>query len=54
LINVDEPTLVRWLHRKKAAAVVLRPDGFVYAASRPGQPLPGPINITSIETEVAA
>ena len=31
---------IRWLRRKKAAAVVVRPDGFVYAASQSGQPLP--------------
>jgi 3-(3-hydroxy-phenyl)propionate hydroxylase len=35
-------TLVRWLRRKKAAAVVLRPDGFIYAAAQSGQPLPPP------------
>jgi len=34
--------LVDWLKDKKATAVVLRPDGFVYAASAPGQPLPPP------------
>ena len=28
--------------RKKAAAVVLRPDGFIYAAATSGQPLPPP------------
>jgi 3-(3-hydroxy-phenyl)propionate hydroxylase len=45
-------TLSRWLRRKKAAAVVLRPDGFIYAAAESGQPLapppdhtlPAPIN----------
>ncbi|MEW2483505.1 bifunctional 3-(3-hydroxy-phenyl)propionate/3-hydroxycinnamic acid hydroxylase [Mycobacterium sp. NPDC049093] len=35
-------TLVTWLRRKKAATVVLRPDGFIYAAARSGQPLPAP------------
>ncbi len=35
-------TLVDWLKDKKAAAIVVRPDGFVYAASAPGQPLPPP------------
>ncbi|MFZ1161154.1 MAG: hypothetical protein WAO18_02715, partial [Mycobacterium sp.] len=41
-IPVAEPTLVRWLHRRKAVAAVLRPDGFVYAAAGSGQPLPPP------------
>jgi 3-(3-hydroxy-phenyl)propionate hydroxylase len=41
-IRICEPTLIRWLHRKKAAAVVVRPDGFIYAASESGQPLPAP------------
>ncbi len=53
MIHVTEPTLVRWLRRKKATAVVLRPDGFIYAASRSGQPLPAPVAVTSIETGVA-
>ena len=34
--------LTRWLRGKKAAAVVLRPDGFIYAAAASGQPLPPP------------
>ncbi len=55
LIHVDEPTLVRWLRRKKATAVVLRPDGFIYAASRSGQPLPAsPPPSRLIETGVPA
>jgi 3-(3-hydroxy-phenyl)propionate hydroxylase len=41
-LRISEPTLARWLRRKKAAAVVLRPDGFVYAAAQSGQPLPPP------------
>lgn len=41
-IQVVEPTLVRWLRRKKIAAAVLRPDGFIYAAAGSGQPLPPP------------
>ncbi|MFY9763873.1 MAG: bifunctional 3-(3-hydroxy-phenyl)propionate/3-hydroxycinnamic acid hydroxylase [Mycobacterium sp.] len=41
-IRVVEPTLIRWLQRRKAAAAVLRPDGFIYAAARSGQPLPPP------------
>lgn len=41
-IPVVEPSLVRWLQRKKATAVVLRPDGFIYAATGSNQPLPPP------------
>jgi 3-(3-hydroxy-phenyl)propionate hydroxylase len=41
-MNVTEPTLVGWLQRKKAAAVLLRPDGFIYAATESGEPLPAP------------
>ncbi|WP_123023742.1 bifunctional 3-(3-hydroxy-phenyl)propionate/3-hydroxycinnamic acid hydroxylase [Mycolicibacterium stellerae] len=54
MIRVTEPTLVRWLRRRKADAVVLRPDGFIYAASRSAQPLPRPSAVTSIRTGVAA
>lgn len=42
VIRVSEPTLTRWLEGKKAAAVVVRPDGFIYAAAEIGQPLPRP------------
>ena len=41
-IRISEPSLTRWLHRKKAAAVVPRPDGFVYAAAGSGQPIAPP------------
>ena len=41
-IRDDDGTLTRWLGSKKAAAVVLRPDGFVFAAAAPGRPLPAP------------
>ena len=41
-IRDPDGTLTRWLQRKKAAAVVLRPDGFIYAAAGSGQPLPTP------------
>jgi 3-(3-hydroxy-phenyl)propionate hydroxylase len=34
--------LTRWLGDKKAAAVVLRPDGFIYAAAAAGRRLPAP------------
>ncbi|WKG05405.1 bifunctional 3-(3-hydroxy-phenyl)propionate/3-hydroxycinnamic acid hydroxylase [Mycolicibacterium sp. HK-90] len=35
-------TLIAWLKQKKAAAVVLRPDGFIYAASEFGQRIAAP------------
>lgn len=41
-INDCDRVLTRWMRGKKAAAVVVRPDGFVYAAAGPGQPLPPP------------
>ena len=41
-LRVGEPALVDWLRRKKADAVVLRPDGFIYAAAKSGRPLPPP------------
>jgi 3-(3-hydroxy-phenyl)propionate hydroxylase len=41
-IRDDDGTLTRWLRGKKAAAVVVRPDGFVFAAAASGRPLPGP------------
>jgi len=41
-IRDPDGTLTRWLQRKKAAAVVLRPDGFIYAAAGSGHPLPTP------------
>jgi 3-(3-hydroxy-phenyl)propionate hydroxylase len=53
-IRISEPALIRWLQRKKAACVVVRPDGFIYAASRSGQPLPAPPAITSVRTGVSA
>ena len=53
-IHVTEPTLVRWLRRKKAAAVVVRPDGFIYAACQSGQRLPAPPAVTPIRTGVPA
>ena len=34
--------LTRWLDQKGASMVVVRPDGFVYAAAAEGQPLPAP------------
>jgi 3-(3-hydroxy-phenyl)propionate hydroxylase len=41
-IRITEPALVGWLHRKNAATVVLRPDGFIYAAAGSGSALPPP------------
>lgn len=52
-LQITEPTLVDWLRRKRAAAVVLRPDGFIYAAAESGHPLPLPPDIR-IETEATA
>ncbi|BBZ09935.1 bifunctional 3-(3-hydroxy-phenyl)propionate/3-hydroxycinnamic acid hydroxylase [Mycobacterium branderi] len=52
-LQITEPILVDWLRRKKAAAVVLRPDGFIYAAAESGQPLPLPPDIR-IATEATA
>jgi 3-(3-hydroxy-phenyl)propionate hydroxylase len=38
----DDGTLTRWLRSKKAAAVIVRPDGFIYAAAVSGRALPAP------------
>jgi 3-(3-hydroxy-phenyl)propionate hydroxylase len=54
-VRITEPSLVRWMRDKKASAVVLRPDGFVYAACDSGQALPVPsIGIATNRTGVAA
>jgi len=37
-----EGTLLPWLKQKGATAVVLRPDGFIYAAAESGKPLSPP------------
>ncbi|MBV8350496.1 MAG: FAD-dependent monooxygenase, partial [Mycolicibacterium sp.] len=42
VIRLTEDTLIRWMQRKKAAALVLRPDGFIYAASDSGKTLSSP------------
>jgi 3-(3-hydroxy-phenyl)propionate hydroxylase len=34
--------LTDWLLKKKATALVVRPDGFVYAATNSGEPSPAP------------
>jgi 3-(3-hydroxy-phenyl)propionate hydroxylase len=41
-IRITEPTLTRWLHRMKASSVVVRPDGFIYAAAESGGLLSAP------------
>ena len=41
-IRDDDGVLTRWLRSKKAAAVVVRPDGFVFAAVASGGALPTP------------
>ena len=41
-IQVSEPELIGWLRQRKAAAAVLRPDGFIYAAAGSGEALPPP------------
>jgi 3-(3-hydroxy-phenyl)propionate hydroxylase len=47
-IRISEPTLVRWLRHKNASAVVLRPDGFIYAATESGHTLaPPPAGFTA-------
>lgn len=50
-LQMTEPGLVRWLADHKADAVVLRPDGFIYAATSSGQRLPAPpagLNLTTL------
>ncbi|CAJ1497820.1 bifunctional 3-(3-hydroxy-phenyl)propionate/3-hydroxycinnamic acid hydroxylase [[Mycobacterium] kokjensenii] len=41
-IGDHDGTLTAWLRGKNAAALVIRPDGFVYAAAASGRPLPPP------------
>ena len=41
IVDRDD-VLTRWLAEKKAFAIAVRPDGFVYAANAPGRPLPPP------------
>lgn len=53
-IHITEPSLTRWLRRKKATTVAVRPDGFIYAATRSGQRLATPPSIASIRTGVPA
>ncbi|WP_156750559.1 bifunctional 3-(3-hydroxy-phenyl)propionate/3-hydroxycinnamic acid hydroxylase [Mycobacterium sp. 852013-50091_SCH5140682] len=40
--RITEPGLTQWLRAYGADAVVLRPDGFIYAAAGFGEPLPAP------------
>jgi 3-(3-hydroxy-phenyl)propionate hydroxylase len=54
-IRITEPALIHWLQRKKATAVVLRPDGFIYAAAGSGSVLPPPpAGFVSIPTKTGA
>jgi 3-(3-hydroxy-phenyl)propionate hydroxylase len=50
VVRITDSSLIRWLQRKKAALVVVRPDGFIYAAVKPGKPLPTPPAIIAIRT----
>jgi 3-(3-hydroxy-phenyl)propionate hydroxylase len=45
--------LVDWLRKQDAAAVALRPDGFIYAAAKSGQALPPPpaVHVATLTTE---
>lgn len=38
----SDGSLIRWLEKKGASAVAVRPDGFVYAGGKDNQPLPPP------------
>ena len=38
----SDGSLTRWLEKKGASVVVVRPDGFVYAGAKQDQPLPPP------------
>lgn len=54
-IRDDGGTLTRWLRGKKAAAVVVRPDGFVFAAAASGRPLPAPpAGLTELSATIPA
>ena len=53
-IPIDEPTLVDWLRRRKATAVVVRPDGFIYAAADSEHSLPAPPAIEQTRTGATA
>jgi 3-(3-hydroxy-phenyl)propionate hydroxylase len=41
-LRITDPGLMRWLYDKNADSAVLRPDGFIYAATSSGEPLPAP------------
>ncbi len=41
-VRDDDGALIRWLRGKNATAVVVRPDGYIYAAAAAGRPLPAP------------
>jgi 3-(3-hydroxy-phenyl)propionate hydroxylase len=41
-LAVTDGALTQWMRAKNAAAIVVRPDGFIYAAASAGRPLPPP------------
>jgi 3-(3-hydroxy-phenyl)propionate hydroxylase len=52
-IRDDDGTLTRWLRSRKAVAVVVRPDGFIYAAADAGRPLtPPPTGLTELSAPI--
>lgn len=51
---ITEPGLTSWLADRGADAVVLRPDGFIYAATRSGQPMPAPPAGLTVTTRTGA
>ena len=54
MVQISEPPFTRWLRRRKAVAVVVRPDGFIYAAAELGGLLPAPPAISQTRIGVPA
>jgi 3-(3-hydroxy-phenyl)propionate hydroxylase len=52
VVTVNEGELTQWLRDRKATAVVVRPDGFIYAAASVGRPLPAPPAGLALETTI--